>query len=1040
MRNAVFVVLVLFTGSVHAQKNRQASTALPFDTTITNQLTFRCIGPWRGGRSCTVCGDLSDKNVFYMGATGGGVWKTQDGGQNWKNISDGFFGGSIGAVAVSESDPTILYAGTGESTLRGNVSEGNGIWKTDNGGRTWQNMGLTDSRHIMRIVIHPKDPDIVYCAALGHLFGKNTERGIYKSTDGGTTWKRVLYVNDSVGAADIVMDPGDPDILLATFWNVKRTSYSFESGGPGSGIYKSTDGGNTWTDITRNPGLPKDTIGIIRLAICPSDPLQYYAMVEAKDGGLFVSKDGGKTWEKMNDESKIRQRAWYFSCVKPDPENPDIVYVLNVEMWKSTDGGKSFSEMQTPHGDHHDLWIDPADPKRMILADDGGAQVSFDGGENWSSYYNQPTAQIYRVSTDNDVPYRILGAQQDNSTLRIAHRSKGGEIGRGDWQPTAGFESGYVVADPTDPDIVYGGNYSGFLNCVDHRTGDRKTITVWPEDPIGQGGEFLKYRFQWNYPIFFSPNDPHELYAAGNVLFKTTDGGLHWTAISPDLTTNDKSRQKSSGGIITKDNTGVEIYCTIFTAAESPAEKDVICTGSDDGLVYITRDGGAHWDNVTPPDLPQWTMINCIEADRFEKGKFYFAATRYKLDDNAPYLYVTTDYGKSWKKITDGITADISKDNFTRVIREDAKRPGLLYCGTEKGLYISYDDGAHWFPFQCNIPPVPVTDITMKDNDLIIATQGRGFWILDDAAVLQEMSPSVSAQHLKVFPIHSTYLLPGYRNANPVNAGMNPHTGVVIQYILNSKPDTSQLLSISIYDPRDTLVRKFSTQAKDKDLKIGDCKKGLNLFEWDMQYPAGVKIDDVRLWNGVPGSITAAPGNYYAVVSYGKDSLRCPFTILRDPNSKATDEDYTLQFDFLIQIRDTFNTVENAVKECRALQSQINTYISRLGKDAPSALKDSANAIVKKLAAVEDALNESRNKAGEDMLNYGIKLNDKLAGLYNVVSAGNFRPTQQSRDVFAGLCTQWDTERVKLRSVRDKDIPALNAMIRQSNLPVIIAE
>ena len=752
-----------------AQK-KQAAPVTNDDSIVFSKVKYRSIGPYRGGRSGAVAGDLQQKNTFYFGGTGGGVWKTIDGGSNWKNISDKYFGGSIGCVSIAPSDNTILYVGEGENSLRGNVSEGFGIWRSDDAGRSWRNLGLKDTRHIIRIIIHPKNPDIVWVAAIGHLFGPNEERGIFKTIDGGKTWKKILYINNQTGCSDLVMEPGNPSVLYAGTWRMLRTPYSMESGGEGSGLWKSIDGGETWKNITAAKGLPKGLWGIVGVAVSQSNSDKVYAIMENKEGGLYVSNDAGLSWTLQSSDNSIRQRAWYYTKVFVDPKNENNVYVLNVSFLKSTDGGKTFKSIRTPHGDHHDLWIDPADVNRMIVADDGGAQISFDGGENWSTYENQPTAQFYRVSTDNHFPYRILGAQQDNSTVRILSRSDGGQIGTNDWQETAGSESGYVVADPLNTDIVYGGNYSGSLSRLDHKTGENRAVSVWPDDPLGAGADVAKYRFQWNFPIFFSPHNPKKLYAGGNMLFVTENEGASWTALGGDLTTNDKTRQRSSGGPITKDNTGVEVYCTIFTATESALEKDLLWTGSDDGLIHVSRDGGQHWENVTPKDAGQWMMWNCVETDPFKKGKAYFAGTKYKSDDFAPYLFKTEDYGKTWVKITNGIPAI----HFTRALRADKKRPGLLYCGTEYGMYISYDDGANWAPFQLNLPMVPITDLTIKENDLIVATQGRSFWVLDDLTVVQQKDNSITDKNLFVFGVNDSYRYACFHNPNTRNAGMNP--------------------------------------------------------------------------------------------------------------------------------------------------------------------------------------------------------------------------------------------------------------------------
>lgn len=1033
MRIYFFLLLICLAIDANAQK-KNITPSINTDTSVIHQLQFREVGPWRGGRSTAVIGDPENKNIFYLGSTGGGIWKTADGGNNWKNISDGYFGGSIGSIAMSKSDPTVMYVGGGENSLRGNLSSGHGIWKTENSGRTWEYTGLENSRHIFRIIIHPKNADKVYAAVFGNVFGKSSERGIYTTNDGGKSWKNILFLNDSVGACDLVMDPTNPDIMLATFWNVKRTPYSLESGGPGCTIWKTTDAGITWKNITENKGLPKETLGIIGVTISPANPDMYYAIIEAKkEGGVYVSKDAGKSWEKVNSDNNLRQRAWYYSKIFADPSSEQVVYVLNVEFWKSTDGGKTFQSIGTPHGDHHDLWIDPADPQRMIIGDDGGGQVSFDGGKNWSTYYNQPTAQIYRVSADNDVPYHILGAQQDNTSLRILHRSRDGQIDRNDWEPTAGFESGTIVADPKDPDIVYGGNYSGFIGYLNHKTGDRRNITVWPNDPIGQGADAQKYRFQWNFPLFFSPHDSSKLYAAGNVLFYTKDAGTTWIAISPDLTTNDKSKQNPSGGMITKDNTGVEVYCTIFAAAESPLEKDVIYAGSDDGLLHVTKNGGATWQKITPAELPAWTMINAIEVDPFDNGKMYFAATGYKLNDNKPYLFSTTDYGVTWKKITNGIPSN----DFTRVIRADQKRKGLLYCGTESGLYISFDDGANWQRFQNNFPIVPVTDITIKNNDLIIATQGRGFWVLDDLSVLQQTEKNISANQLFVYDIRDTYLIPGSTNEKPVNAGKNPPTGVNIRYFINAETDSLHQVTIKIFDKGDTVIHTFSTNASDKIYKI-TAEKGVNQFVWNMQYPDAVKIDGMFLWNDVPRGPLAAPGTYNARIIFGKDSIEQSFVLLPDPHSTASAKDYVLQFDFQMEVLRKFNQTQNAITELRSIRNQVSAYIKKLESPQSDTLKPLADSIDKKLTRIEETLYETRNKSTQDMLNFGIKLNDKLAGTYYAAAQGNFKPTQQVREVYEELSAEIDKQLALLLEVKTVDVAKFNARAHDMVLPVIL--
>ena len=1027
--------LVVFALASQAQKKKQVPAAATpaVNETLLSSTKYRLVGPWRGGRSAAVAGSYTNKQTFYMGATGGGVWKTTDGGSNWKNISDKYFGGTIVAVAVAPSDENVLYVGEGENTMRGNVAEGlGGVWRSDDAGRTWRNLGLKDGRHIIRLVIHPRNPDIVWAAVVGHLFGPNEERGIYKTVDGGKTWKRTLFVNNQTGASDLVMEPGNPQVFYAGTWRVIRTPYSLESGGEGSGLWKSEDGGETWKDITASKGLPKGVWGIVGVAVAPSNPDKVYAILENEKGGLYASTDAGKSWTLLSSDNNIRQRAWYYTKVFVDPKNENLVYAPNVGFMVSRDGGKTFQSLRTPHGDHHDLWIDPEDGKRMIVADDGGAQVSYDGGANWSTYMNQPTSQIYRVSTDNSFPYRILGAQQDNSTIRIRSRTYGAAITENDWEETAGSESGYVVADPLNPDIVYGGNYGGYLSRLDHRTGENRAITVWPDNPMGAGADVLKYRFQWNFPIFFSPHNPKRLYCAGNALFVTENEGASWEQISPDLTTNDKSKQKSSGGPITQDNTSVEYYCTIFTAAESSLEKDLLWTGSDDGLVHISIDGGKNWDNVTPAGAPKWIMWNAIETHPTKKGVAYITGTRYKLDDFTPYIYKTTDYGKSWKLITNGI----NRMHFTRVMRADQKRDGLLYAGTEYGMYISYDDGANWKSFQLNLPVVPITDLTIKENDLVVATQGRAFWVIDDLTTVQQSDVALQNKALHVFPVNDVWRLRsqgGFRGATPRNAGENPPAGAVIHYYVSGISDSVKA-SITILDKDRKEIKTFATGAKENKLEVNE---GMNRFVWNLQYPESERIDGMILWNGVPGNILAPPGNYIARVKVGKDSTEQPFVVKADPNYKINQADYEAQFRFLKEVQGKFNEVQKAVKDIRALRTQINDFNARQGKDMPKEVKAMGDSIGKQLTAIEEALYQTKAKSFQDVLNFPIRINDKLSGVFDAANSGNMAPSKQSRDVYADLAKQADEQLAKLAAIKKEGLEKYNALIREKALPVI---
>ena len=1040
MKKLTGLLLLFITASSTAQKQKPAAPA-PADNTdkvLYKNLKYRLIGPFRGGRSAAVAGSYKNKNLFYFGGTGGGVWKTMDGGSNWINISDKYFGGSIGAVAVAPSDETIIYAGEGEETMRGNVSEGlGGIWRSDDGGKSWKNIGLKDTRHIIRIAIHPKNPDIVWIAAMGHLFGPNEERGVFKTIDGGKTWKKVLYVNNQTGCSEVAMEPGNPMTLYAGTWRVIRTPHSMESGGDGSGLWKSTDGGETWKNISAARGLPKGVWGIVGVAVAPSNTDKLYALIENEKGGLFVSNDGGENWTLSCSDNNIRQRAWYYSRVYVDPKNENKVYCPNVGFMFSVDGGKTFKSISTPHGDHHDLWIDPEDPNRMIVADDGGAQVSFDGAANWSTYLNQPTVQVYRLSTDNAFPYRILGGQQDNSAFRIRSRSYGSAITEDDFENAAGGESGFVVADPANPEITYGGSYMGYMARLDHGTNELRMINVWPDDGIGAGADVQKYRFQWNYPIFFSPHNPKRLYAAGNHLFATEDEGRSWTIISPDLTTNDKSRQAASGGPITKDNTGVEYYCTIFTATESEYEKDLLWTGSDDGLIYVSTDGGKNWENVTPKDCPKWMMWNCVEADPFKKGAAYFAGTRYKLDDFTPYIYKTEDYGKTWKRIDNGINTM----HFTRAIRADRKRQGLLYAGTEYGMYISYDDGANWKSFQLNLPVLSVTDLALKENDLIVGTQGRSIYILDDLSVIQQAGNDITSKSMHVFSPAPAYRMPGggrgFGGGGGVirNAGMNPPNGIVIPFYLKDVTDSTKL-NLVVLDKNKKEIKTFSTTSKDNKIEI---KEGLNHFIWNMNYPDAERIPEgMILWNGNVNGPKSPPGNYFARFKMGKDSAEVSFTIKGDPNYKATQSEYEEQFDFLITVRDKFSEVIKALQNIKDLRRQMTEFrekwtVDSINKDV-IAMMDS---IGKKMTEVEEALHQTKAKSSQDVLNYPIRLDDKLSNIYGNAAAGYGALSKQSKEAYAAIGGQIDGQLNKLKNIVEVDIARLNKMIREKTLPVI---
>jgi photosystem II stability/assembly factor-like uncharacterized protein len=1036
--------------------------AASLDLTHFKELKWREVGPFRGGRSAAVEGVASQPNTYYFGSVGGGVWKTTDGGVSWKPVSDGYFGGSIGAVAVSQWDPNIVYVGMGEKTVRGNVSHGDGMWKSMDAGKSWTHVGLKDSRHIPRVRIHPRNPDIVYAAVLGHLYGPNQERGVYRSTDGGKKWERVLFANENAGAIDLILDPSNPRVLYASTWRVRRTPYSLESGGEGSALWKSTDGGDTWTNISRNKGLPKGPLGIIGVTVSPTNAQNVYAIVEADQGGVFRSRDGGETWEKTNESRDLRQRAWYYTRIYADPKDEDTVYVLNVRFHKSKDGGKSFGSIPTPHSDNHDLWIDPNNPLRMIEANDGGANVSNDGGISWTDQENQPTAQFYRVSTDNAFPYRILGAQQDNSTVRIRHRSTSGSgIGERDWEETAGGESGHVTAKPDDPDVVFGGSYGGYLTMVNHRTGEYRDVNPWPDNPMGHGAEGAPERFQWNFPLQFSLHDPNTLLAASQHLWKSNNGGASWERISGDLTRNDKSKMGPSGGPITKDNTSVEYYGTIFVVAESPHKAGVLWAGSDDGLLHVSRNGGGSWANVTPKGAPQWIMWNSIDVSPFDDATVYVAGTSYKSDDFRPYLFKTADGGATWTKITNGIAAD----HFTRVVRSDKRRKGLLYAGTERGMYVSFDDGANWQSFQLNLPIVPITDLTLRDDDLIAATQGRSFWMLDDVTPLQQVAPQITAKRAHLFEPRAAWRTGGYTpERTPKNQGTNPPQGIVVNYWLapDTKPGTKVKLAFLTADG--SLIRELEGEvrkptpppvdepaeekkseteevdpkaAKEKEQnKLPESAPGFNRYAWNLRYPEAKKFEGMILWGGGTDGPRLVPGTYNVRLTVGDETMTVPAQLKPDPRASSTPADLQAQFDFLLAANRKLTEIHQQIERICEVRTQLTSLRERVGKDNP-AITDAAKALDKKMTAIEEALYQTKNRSGQDPLNYPIRLNDKLANVADSAATGDFAPTAQQRAVYAQLVQQIDAQLAQLKTIWATDLPALNALVKSAEVAAV---
>src|SRR6266404_5302841 len=1069
------IVLLLgsLSGSVDAQRRQQTteSTSATGQTDALKALQWRQVGPFRGGRSTAVTGVATQPMVFYFGGTGGGVWKTIDGGINWQAVSDGsvFGTGSVGAIGLSDSDPNVIYAGMGESPIRGNVSHGDGVYKSTDSGKTWKHIGLEDTRQISRIRVHPKNPDIVYVAAQGHVWAPNEQRGVFRSKDGGKTWQKVLYRSDKAGACDLIIDPTNANILYAAFWEVSRKPWTLESGGAGSGIFKSTDGGDTWTEITRNPGLPKGTIGIVGITVSTATPDRLWAIVEAEDGGVFRSENGGKTWTKVNEERRLRQRAWYYSRIYADPKNADTVYVLNTGFYKSNDAGKTFTSMPVPHGDNHDLWIAPDDPNRMINSNDGGANVSFNSGKSWSEQ-DQPTAQFYRVALDNDFPYNIYGAQQDNSTVRIASRTVDAGISREDWYDVGGGESGWIAPSPKDSQIVYAGSYGGLITRYDHHTGQLRDVSPYPNNPMGAGADVLKYRFQWNFPIVFSPHDTSAsgtLYTGANVLFKSTNEGQGWEVISPDLTRNDKSKQAASGGPITKDNTSIEYYDTIFTVMESPLQAGTIWSGSDDGLVHLTRDGGKNWINVTPSKeiMPEWIQINSIEASPFDPATAYVAATMYKFDDYKPYLYKTTDYGKTWKKITTGIPDGA----FTRVVREDPNKRGLLYAGTETGIYLSFDDGANWQSMQFDLPVTPITDLAIqkREKELVAATQGRSFWIFDDLPVLHQLMDAggfKAAGDSRLFKPKEAYRMPGgggFQLPPTATVGRNPAGGAAVYYSLKTKPTTD--LVNEFLDRNGKSIRKFAGRLPRQGAASGGAEQpaappaddegffgaparvttdvGLNRFVWDLRYADATRFPGMILWAGETRGPHIAPGNYQVNLTVDGKTMTESFEVKPDPRLTTTGADYAKQLDLALKIRDKLTATHNAIIQIRDVKKQVEDLGRRVaGQPNAKAISDAARALNKKLTEVEEALYQTRNQSSQDPLNFPIRLNNKLAALAGVVSRAETPPTDQSYAVYDELAGQIDAQLQKLGQVMKTDVPAFNQLVRDANIPAVVVK
>jgi len=1065
--------------------NLQREEGVPMDQRLLNSLEWRLVGPHRGGRVVAVAGHPTQRNVFYFGGVGGGVWKTTSAGALWENISDGYLKTSaVGAIAVSESEPNVIYVGTGETSIRSNVSHGDGVYKSTDGGRTWQNVGLRETRHIGAIRVHPKNADVVFVAALGHAWGTNSERGVYRSQDGGGTWEQVLYTADNVGCPDLTLDQSNPRVLYASMWEGQRKPHEMSSGGEGSGIWRSLDGGDTWTDVTRNPGLPKDgVLGKIGVAASPAKAGRIWAIVEhAEEGAVYRSEDYGDTWKKLSDEADLRRRPWYYMHIFADPSDADTCWVLNLGCWKSSDGGKTFEQIPTPHGDNHGLWIDPNDSSRIIEGNDGGACVTFDSGYTWSSILNQPTAQFYHVTADEQVPYHIYGSQQDNWAMRVPSMSFEGAISWKDYVEPGGGESGYIAISPNPPYTVYGGGIGtglghGRLLAWNSETRQARNVTVWPEvHGFGAGADALKYRFQWTFPLEFSPHNADTLYACSNYVHRSTDEGITWDIISPDLTRNDPERTRSSGGPITADNSGAEIYCTIFAFQESPHEAGVLYAGSDDGLVHVSRDGGKNWDKVDLPGLPEWSMISIIEVSPHDAATVYVAASAYKLDDPRPYLYKSADYGQTWKMIVTGIP----QDEFTRVIREDPNRKGLLYAGTETGIYVSFDDGGQWQPIQelspankvQKLPVTPIHDLVIKGTDMAVATHGRSFWILDDVTPLQQMQDGLASKDVHLFQPRSTVRfrhygrafgktmgITNYKMTGPVtvayrpvetpqgttreqffDAGHNPPNGVIIHYWLKQIPGDDVDVTLAILDRDGTELRSFSSTSDDPPRV--PMEVGANRFLWDMRSAKPTKLED----QGKAGPFAAmmedataprvVPGSYQVRLTVGDTTETQTFEILPDPRLSVSSEELRKQFDLKSSIRDELSRVNEALNQLRAVRKQVEAWEERVKDDEQrSAIAESASDAKMLLCEIEaELVNVDADKPQPGLA----RVREKLVALSMMIDESDHAPTTASYEVYEMLGDQSETVGARLRQVIGADVKRLNDAINDAKIQAIV--
>ena len=1048
--NCCFIILLSFVFGAGAQTKKDSSL-----TNLNNYfkpVKWRSIGPFRGGRSNTATGVVGNISTYYMGTTGGGLWKTDDMGITWNNISDGFFKtGSVGAVSVAESDPNIVYGGMGEHAVRGVMTHhGDGVYKSTDAGKSWKKMGLDLTQHIARVVIHPKNPDIVFVAAQGALYSKSKERGIYKSTDGGVTWKNVLYVDEKTGCAELSMDMNNPSILYAAMWEHGRQPWKVTSGGPGSGLYKSTDGGEHWEKMQE--GLPKE-MGKMAVAVCRSNSEKVYALIESdwekEAGGLYVSNNAGKSWSQVTGDHRIIGRAWYYMELFPDPLNENVLYVMNAPAMRSIDGGKTWEDISGTHGDYHDLWINPTNSNNMIIADDGGAAISFNQGKTWSAQNNMPTAQFYRINTDNQFPYRIYGGQQDNSAVSIASRELGsGGIGNASWTSSAGGESAFLAFNPDDPKFVLGGSYQGTIEVLDTKAKAGTNIMAAPIQYLGRDAKDIKYRFNWNAPIIWSKHEPNVFYHGSQYLLKTTDMGNTWTEASPDLTRNEKEKQGRPGVPFTNEAVGAENYGTLSYVMESPLEKGVIYTGSDDGLVQLTKDGGVHWQNITPAGL-QECLINAIEVSPFDKATAYIATTRYKFNDHTPGLYKTTDYGKTWVKINNGIPANA----FTRVVREDQERKDLLFAGTELGIYISWNGGKEWTPFQLNLPITPITDLKIHKGNLIAATSGRSFWILDDLSLVRQYKKDTGSFIL--FEPSPAYIVNGSSELDETNAdfngtskyrGVNPATGVVIYYQLPRLKDSLAVVTMEIKDAAGKLVHTFSSKPDSTYKKYDGAPpeepvltkaKGLNRFVWNMRHATMPGIPNVYIESSYRGH-KAIPGKYSITIKAGELQATANATILPNPLYATTAADYTTYNNTMSSIEAEVTSMHRMINTMDAKRDQLEQMLAALpSEEKYTAIKTKGQALVKRMKAWDEDMIQRKSKAYDDVENFPNKFSANYMFLMNQTESDIPKVNQPSLDLLKELNAQWQALKNRGTEILDKDIPAFNQLLWQTGVGAI---